>query len=80
MVHDERMKSPQRAADRGRVTAAAVVAAVVLAVAGSAAGTAYDRPGTAVFAGTLSFAFAIAVSRWWAPSSPSRFPVTASAG
>ena len=61
MVHDERMKSPPRAADRGRVTAAAVVAAVVLAVAGSAAGTAYDRPGTAVFAGTLSFAFAIAV-------------------
>ena len=60
MVHDERMKSPPRAADRGRVTAAAVVAAVVLAVAGSAAGTAYDRPGTAVFAGTLSFAFAIA--------------------
>jgi len=55
------MKSPPRAADRGRVTAAAVVAAVVLAVAGPAAGTAYDRPGTAVFAGTLSFAFAIAV-------------------
>jgi len=61
VVHDERMKSPPRAADRGRVTAAAVVAAVVLAVAGPAAGTAYDRPGTAVFAGTLSFAFAIAV-------------------
>ena len=61
MVHDERMKSPPRAVDRGRVTAAAVVAAVVLAVAGSAVGTAYDRPGTAVFAGTLSFAFAIAV-------------------
>ena len=61
MVHDERMKSPPRAADRGRVTAAAVVAAVVLAVAGSAVGTAYDRPGTAVLAGTLSFAFAIAV-------------------
>ena len=61
MVHDERMKSPPRAGDRGRVTAAAVVAAVALAVAGSAAGTAYDRPGTAVFAGTLSFAFAIAV-------------------
>ena len=61
MVHDERMKSPSRAADRGRVAAAAVVAAVVLAVAGSAAGTAYDRPGTAVFADTLAFAFAIGV-------------------
>ena len=61
MVHDERMKRLPRAADRGRVTAAAVVAAVVLAVAGSAAGTAYDRPGTAVFAGTVAFAFAVAV-------------------
>ncbi len=61
MVHDERMKSPPRAADRGRVTAAAVVAAVVLAMAGSTVGMAYDRPGTAVFADTLSFAFAIAV-------------------
>ena len=61
MVHDERMASPPRAADRGRLTAAAVVAAVVLAVAGSAAGTAYDQPGTAVFADTLSFAFAVAV-------------------
>jgi signal transduction histidine kinase len=61
VVHDERMTGPPRAANRGRVTAAAVVAAVVLAVAGSAAGTAYDRPGTAVFAGTLSFAVAIAV-------------------
>ena len=61
MVHDERMASPPRAADRGRLTAAAVVAAVVLAVAGSAAGTAYDQPGTAVFADTLSFVFAVAV-------------------
>lgn len=61
MVHDERVESPPRTADGGRFTAAAVVAAVVLAVAGSAAGTAYDRPGTAVFADTLSFAFAIAV-------------------
>jgi signal transduction histidine kinase len=60
-VHDERMTGPPRAADRGRFTAAAVVAAVVLAVAGSAAGTAYDRPGTAVFADTLALAFAIAV-------------------
>ena len=62
MVHDERMTSPPRADDRGRVTAAAVIAAVVLAVAGSAAGTAYDRPATAVFADTLSFAVAIAVT------------------
>ena len=61
MVHDERMTSPPRAADRGRLTAAAVVAAVVLAVVGSAAGTAYDQPGTAVFADTLSFALAVAV-------------------
>jgi signal transduction histidine kinase len=61
-MHDERMTSPPRADDRGRVTAAAVIAAVVLAVAGSAAGTAYDRPATAVFADTLSFAVAIAVT------------------
>ena len=61
MVHDERMTSPPRAADRGRLTAAAVVAAVVLAVVGSAAGMAYDQPGTAVFADTLSFALAVAV-------------------
>ena len=60
MGHDEHMKRPL-AADRGRFTAAAVFAAVVLAVVGSAVGTAYDRPGTAVFADTLSFAFVIAV-------------------
>ena len=63
MVHDERMKGPSRAADRGRVTAAAVVTAVVLTVTGSAVATAYDRPGTAVFADTLSFAFAIGAGR-----------------
>ena len=61
MVHDERMTGPPRAANRGRLTAAAVVVAVVLAAVGSAVGTAYDQPGTAVFAGTLSFAFAVAV-------------------
>ena len=61
-MHDERMTSPPRADDRGHLTAAAVVAAVVLAVAGSAAGAAYDRPATAVFADTLSFAAAIAVT------------------
>ena len=60
-MHDERMTSPPWAADRGRVTAAAVVGAVVLTVAGSAVATAYDRPATAVFADTLSFAVAIAV-------------------
>jgi signal transduction histidine kinase len=53
------MTGPPRA-DRGRLTAAAVVAAVVLAVAGLAVGTAYDRPGTAVFADTLALAFVIA--------------------
>ena len=62
MVHDERMTSPSRADDRGRAAAAAVVAAVVLAVADSAVGTAYDQPGSAVFADTLSFAVAIAVT------------------
>jgi signal transduction histidine kinase len=61
VVHDERMNSPPRAADRGRFTAAAVFATVVLAVVGSAVGTAYDRPGTAVSADTLSFAVVIAV-------------------
>ena len=49
------MKSPLRTAGRGRFTAAAV---------GPAAGTADDHPGTAVFADTLSFAFAIAVALW----------------
>ena len=61
-MHDEHMTSPPRADDRGRVTAAAVIAAVALAVAGSTVGTAYDRPATAVFADTLSFAAAIAVT------------------
>ena len=61
-MHDERMTSPPRADDRGHLTAAAVIAAVVLAVAGSVIGTAYDRQATAVFADTLSFAVAIAVT------------------
>jgi signal transduction histidine kinase len=55
------MASAPRPSHRGRLTAAAVVAAVVLAVVGPAAGTAYDQPGTAVFADTVSFAFAVAV-------------------
>ena len=55
------MASPPRAADRGRVTAAAVAAAVVLAVLGSAVAASFDRPGTAVFADTLAFALVVAV-------------------
>jgi signal transduction histidine kinase len=54
------MKSPQPTSGRGRFTAAAVGAAVVLTLAGSAVATMSDRPGTAVFADTLSFAFALA--------------------
>src|SRR5580693_1833396 len=46
---------------RGRFTAAAAGAAVVVTLAGSVVAIAYDRPGTAVFAGTLSFAFVLAV-------------------
>ena len=61
-MQDERMTSPPRADDHGRLTAAVVVAAVVLAVAGSAVATAYDKPATAVFADTLSFGMAIAVT------------------
>ena len=59
MVHHEPMNSPPSAPASGRVTAAAAVAAVVAALAGSAIATAYDRAGTAAFAGTLSFAFAV---------------------
>jgi signal transduction histidine kinase len=42
------------------MSAAAAGAAVVIALSGAAAATAYDRAGTAVFADTLSIAFAIA--------------------
>ena len=42
-------------------TAAAAGAAVVLALVGSAVATAYDRPGTAVFADTLSFVVVVAI-------------------
>jgi signal transduction histidine kinase len=59
VVHHEHMKRVPRAADRGRLTAAAVGAAVVLAVVGPAVGAAYDR-GTAMFADTLSFAVVVA--------------------
>jgi len=54
------MKSPQPALVRGRFPAAAAGAAVLLALAGSAVATSYDRPGTAIFADTLSFGFVLA--------------------
>jgi len=54
------MQSPPSAPASGRFTATAAGAAVVAALAGCAVATAYDRAGTAVFAGTLSFTFAIA--------------------
>ncbi len=60
MVHHEPMQSPPSAPASGRFTATAAGAAVVAALAGCAVATAYDRAGTAVFAGTLSFTFAIA--------------------
>ena len=54
------MDSPPLAPARGRFTAAAAGAAVVLALAGSVVAASYGHPGTAVFAGTLSFALALA--------------------
>jgi hypothetical protein len=60
VVHHEPVESPPPAPVSGRFTAAAAGAAVVVALAGSAVAAAYDRAGTAVFAGTLSVAFAIA--------------------
>jgi signal transduction histidine kinase len=54
------MESPPLAPARGRFTAAAAGAAVVLTLAGSVVATSYDHPGTAIFAGTLSFALALA--------------------
>src|SRR5689334_9739540 len=60
VVHHERMESAPLAPGRGRLTAAAAGAAVVLALAGSAVATAYDRPGTTVFADTLSFGVVLA--------------------
>ena len=60
MGHHGLMKSPQLTPGRGRFTAAAVGTAVVLTLAGSAVAAMYDHPGTAVFADTLSFAFALA--------------------
>ena len=58
MVHHGPMESHPPV--RGRLTAAAAGAAVVLTLAGSVIATAYDRPGSAVFADTLSFAFVLA--------------------
>ena len=59
MVHHEPMERALSAPAAGRFTAAAAGAAVVVALAGAAVAPAYDRAGTAVFAGTLSFAFAV---------------------
>jgi signal transduction histidine kinase len=53
------MESAPLAPAAGRFTVAAAGAAVVVALAGSAVAPAYDRAGTAVFAGTLSFAFGV---------------------
>ena len=58
-MHHGLVDSPQTAPGRGRFTAAAAGAAVVVALAGAAVATAYDRAGTAGFAGTLSIAFVI---------------------
>jgi len=60
VVHHERMESPPLAPGRGRLTAAAAGAAVVLALAGSAVAAAYGRPGTTIFADTLSFGVVLA--------------------
>jgi signal transduction histidine kinase len=59
VVHDEPMKSPPSAPASGRFTAAVVAAAVAVALAGSAVAATYDRAGSAAFADTLSFAFAV---------------------
>lgn len=59
MVHHELMESALSAPGAGRFTAAAAGAAVVVVLAGAAVAPAYDRAGTAVFADTLSFAFAV---------------------
>jgi signal transduction histidine kinase len=58
-MHHEPMEGQTTAPARGRLTAAAAGAAVLVALAGSAAAPAFDRAGTAVFAGTLSFACAV---------------------
>jgi len=61
VVHHGLMQSAPPQPRSGRFTAAAAGAAVVVTLAGSVVAIAYDRPGTAVFAGTLSFAFVLAV-------------------
>jgi len=60
VVHHELMESPLLAPARGRLTAVAAGTAVVLALAGSAVATAYDRPGTTIFADTVSFGVVLA--------------------
>ena len=59
MVHHVAMESAARPLAAGRFSAAAAGSAVVVALSGAAVAPAYDRAGTAVFAGTLSFAFAV---------------------
>lgn len=61
VVQHDPMESPPSVPAGGRLTAVPVGAAVVVALAGSAIAPAYDRAGTAVFAGTLSLSFAVAV-------------------
>jgi signal transduction histidine kinase len=58
MVHHGPMERHPPA--RGRFTAVAAGAAVILTLAGSVIATVCDQPGTAVFADTLSLAFALA--------------------
>jgi hypothetical protein len=60
VVHHELMESPSLTPARGRLTAAAAGVAVVLALAGPAVATAYDRPGTTIFADTVSFGVVLA--------------------
>jgi signal transduction histidine kinase len=54
------MESPPLARTRGRLAAAAAGAAVVLALAGSAVAAVYDRPGTVIFADTVSLGVVLA--------------------
>jgi signal transduction histidine kinase len=59
VVHHGPMESPPPMPAAGRFAAAAACAGVVVTLAGSAVALSYDRAGTAVFAGTLSFALAV---------------------
>jgi signal transduction histidine kinase len=59
VVHHEPMAPMPSALARDRFAAVAGGAAVVVAVAGSALAPAFDQAGTAAFAATLSFSFAV---------------------